>query len=122
MDGALEGIRIRRFLSQEGTPWWTSRAVPIPDTASPVPVRFLPTWDATLLVHARRTLILPEQHRERIFHVKIPQSIGTFLVDGQVAGTWRYDDRVRIDPFETLPTAVRREVDGEGDRLTEFMA
>ncbi len=123
VDGALEGIRIRRFLSQEGEPLVDLPGRPIPDTAAPVPVRFLPTWDATLLVHARRTLILPEHHRERIFHVKIPQSIGTFLVDGQVAGTWRCEDnRVRIDPFEALPTAVRREVEGEADRLTAFMA
>ena len=89
----------------------------------PVPVRFLPTWDATLLVHARRTLILPEHHRSKIFHVKIPQSLGTFLVDGQVAGTWRHDDdRVSIDPFVALPRAVRREVDGEAERLAAFMA
>jgi hypothetical protein len=44
-------------------------------------------------------------------------------VDGQVAGTWRYEhDRVRIDPFGAVPTAVRREVEGEADRLTAFMA
>ena len=52
-------------------------------------MRFLPTWDAVLLVHARRTLILPEEHRARIFNIKMPQSVGTFLVDGAVAGAWR---------------------------------
>ena len=89
VDAALDGIRIRRFLSEHGEPLVDLPGRPIPDTADPLPVRFLPTWDATLLVHARRTLILPEHHRERIFHVKIPQSVGTFLVDGRVAGTWR---------------------------------
>ena len=123
VDAALDGIRIRRFLSEDGEPLVDLPGRPIPDTADPLPVRFLPTWDATLLVHARRTLILPEHHRERIFHVKIPQSIGTFLVDGRVAGTWRHDDdRVRIDPFEPLPRQVRRAVDEEADRLTTFMA
>ena len=30
-------------------------------------------------------------HRAKVFHTKMPQSIGTFLVDGQVAGTWKPD-------------------------------
>jgi len=122
VDAALEGIRIRRFLSEEGEPLVDLPGRPIPDTADPLLVRFLPTWDATLLVHARRTLILPEHHRDRIFHVTTPQSIGTFLVDGRVAGTWRHDGRVRIDPFDPLPRQVRRAVVEEADRLTTFMA
>ena len=123
VDAALQGIRIGRFLSEDGEMLVDLPGRPIPEAGVPFPVRFLPTWDATLLVHARRTLILPEHHRERIFHVKIPQSIGTFLVDGQVAGTWRHDDdRVSIEPFEPLPRQVRRAVDEEADRLTAFMA
>ena len=51
------------------------------------PSRFLPVWDATLLVHARRTLILPEEFRSRVFNTKTPHSVNTFLLDGQVAGT-----------------------------------
>ena len=64
---------------------------PRPAAGAPAPVRFLPTWDATLLVHARRTGFLPEPYRPLIFHSKIPQSVPTFLVDGAVAGTWKYD-------------------------------
>ena len=36
--------------------------------------------------------VLPEEYRPRIFSTKMPQSVGTFLVDGAVAGTWRYAD------------------------------
>ena len=54
-----------------------------------------------LLVHARRTGVVPEQHRSRIFNVRTPHSVNTFLVDGRVAGTWRYaDGEVRLEPFE----------------------
>ena len=59
------------------------RAPPRPRHARAV--RFLGTWDASLLVHARRTGVLPEEHRPRIFHTKAPQSFPTFLVDGAVA-------------------------------------
>ena len=43
---------------------------PLPDPDTPAPVRFLGTWDASLLVHARRTGVLPEEHRPRIFHTR----------------------------------------------------
>jgi hypothetical protein len=79
----------------------------------PAPVRFLPTWDAVLLVHARRTGVLPERYRSLIFTTKVPQSVGTFLVDGAVAGTWRYEDgQIRWDVFERLDRASAREVAG----------
>jgi hypothetical protein len=87
------------------------------------PVRFLPTWDATLLVHARRTQILPEEYRSIVFNTKIPQSVGTFLVDGAVAGVWRHEaGKVRLEPFAPLPRPIRREVDQESDRLRAFLA
>jgi hypothetical protein len=87
------------------------------------PVRFLPTWDATLLVHARRTQILPEEYRSIVFSTKNPQSVGTFLVDGAVAGAWRHEPgKVRLEPFAPLPRPARREVDQESDRLAAFLA
>ena len=70
------------------------------------PSRFLPTWDASLLVHARRTGVLPEEHRPRIFHTKTPQSFPTFLVDGAVAGTWRYE-KGAIDAHAVRPPRRR---------------
>jgi hypothetical protein len=49
--------------------------------------------------------------------------VNTFLVDGQVAGTWRYEDgRVEIEPFEGLPKGVRSELDEEAERLAAFHA
>ena len=71
-------------------------------------MRFLPTWDAVLLVHARRTGVLPEQYRSRIFPTTMPQSVGTFLVDGVVAGTWRYDGRRFAATCGSLRSALDR--------------
>jgi hypothetical protein len=74
-----------------------------------------------LLVHARRTGILPEEHRPRIFNIRSPQSFPTFLVDGAVAGTWRHDDgRVALEPFERLDRATMRALREEADRVAAF--
>ena len=95
----------------------------LPDPETPAPVRFLPVWDATLLVHARRTQILPEEFRNRVFDTKRPQSVNTFLVDGSVTGSWRYDGgHIAIEPFRRIPRTVRRELDAEAERLAAFSA
>jgi hypothetical protein len=47
--------------------------------------------------------------------------VNTFLVDGQVAGTWNYEKgRVRVTPFGRLTKAIRAEVDEEAERLAAF--
>jgi Winged helix DNA-binding domain len=118
---ALEGLRLRRFRDKHSGELLDVPRAPLPDPDTPAPVRFLPTWDATLLVHARRTGILTEEYRPRIFSTKTPNSVGTFLVDGAVAGTWKHDrGRVRTTPFERLDRATLREVAEEADRLTEL--
>ena len=118
---ALEGIELRRFRDEHGKELVDLPRLPLPGADTPAPVRFLPVWDATLLVHARRTQILPERHRPRIFNVRTPHSVNTFLVDGQVAGTWRYEQgRVKIEPFGRLSKSVREELEDEAERLGAF--
>ena len=76
-----------------------------------------------LLVHARRTQVLPERYRDFVFDAKTPHSMSTFLVDGAVAGWWRHDGaRIRLEPFEPLPRAVRRELEDESRGLAAFHA
>jgi hypothetical protein len=58
-----------------------------------------------------------------VFARNIPQSVPTFLVDGQVAGTWRYvDGEVRCEPFHSLPAAAAHELADEAERLAAFHA
>ncbi|MFL5931608.1 MAG: winged helix DNA-binding domain-containing protein [Gaiellaceae bacterium] len=119
----LERLEVRRFRDEEGKELVDLPRAPLPAGDTPAPPRFLPVWDATLLVHARRTQILPEEYRPRIFNTKTPHSFNTFLVDGAVAGTWRYDDgRIVLDPFRRLDPATRRELEDEAERLASFMA
>jgi len=119
----LERLELRRFRDEDGKELLDVQRAPLPDPDTPAPPRFLPVWDATLLVHARRTQILPEEYRSQVFNVKTPHSVHTFLVDGQVAGTWRHEKgRVKVEPFEGVPRTFKRALDDEAERLAAFHA
>jgi Winged helix DNA-binding domain len=120
---ALERMELRRFRDEKGGLLLDVPRAPLPPADTPAPARFLPTWDATLLVNCRRTQILPEEHRPKIFHIKNPQSETTFLVDGQVAGIWTEESgRVRLHPFGRLSRADRGELEAEAERLAAYVS
>jgi hypothetical protein len=119
----IDGLVLRRFRDEDGRDLLDVLDGPLPDPDTPVPVRFLPTWDACLLVHARRAQILPEQHRGLVFRVKNPHSTPTFLVDGSVAGAWRYEDgRVRLTPYGSLDADDLDALEREATDLAAFHA
>jgi hypothetical protein len=119
----LESLPLRRFRDEQGKELLDIRSGALPDPGAPAPVRFLPTWDAALLVHARRTQILSEEHRHLVFNTKTPHSVPTFLVDGHVAGTWKQEGtKVVVLPFERLPNGAREELSGETKALEAFLA
>lgn len=121
VEPVVRSLRLRRFSDQAGTDLFDIAGGDLPDPETPAPVRFLPTWEACLLAHTRRTGILPESVRSHVFHSSMPQSVGSFLVDGVVAGTWTWKaDHVEATPFEPLPASVRRQVDDEAARLVDF--
>ena len=123
VETAVQRMTLRRFESEHGEELLDLPRAPLPGPDTPAPVRYLPTWDATLLVHARRTGVLPERYRRRIFHTKNPQSLSTFLVDGRVAGSWRHaGERIKLEPFERLDAGVRGLLGREGERLAKLHA
>jgi hypothetical protein len=118
---SLGRLELRRFKSEDGGELFDLPRAPLPDPGTPAPVRFLPRWDANTLVHARRTGVLPEEYRPRLFDARNPRSLSTFLVDGAIAGSWAFDDgRIQLDPFEKLDRATLRELKEEGERLAAF--
>jgi Winged helix DNA-binding domain len=123
IESGVERLKLRRFRDENGKELLDLPRAPLPSPETPAPARFLPVWDATLLVHARGTQILPEEYRPLVFNTKTPNSVNTFLVDGQVAGTWRYEaGKVKTEPFAPLPRGARRELDDEARRLAAFLA
>jgi Winged helix DNA-binding domain len=123
LDKVLARIELRRFASPDGEELLDLPDGPLPDPDTPARPVFLGTWDATLLTHARRTGVLPEEHRPKIFNTKAPHSFPTFLVDGAVAGTWRFEEgEIALSPFAPLSRADEEALRGEADRLAAFHA
>lgn len=122
LDGPASRMRLRRFRDEQDRELIDLSRAPLPAADTPAPVRFLPRWDAVLLVHARRTGVMPEEYRPIVFSSKNPPSVPTFLVDGRVAGAWRYDNgRIELEPYERLSRAALRELRAEGKLLAAFM-
>jgi hypothetical protein len=122
---AVERAKLRHFRDESGAELIDLPRAPLPPADTPAPPRFIPTWDATLLVHARATGILPEEYRPLIFNTKSPQSFSTFTVDGAVAGTWKVGRAKEkatlvLSPFAPLPPGARRELVAEGERLVRW--
>jgi Winged helix DNA-binding domain len=119
LDPALERMRLRRFLDEEGRELLDLPRAPLAEPDAPAPVRFLSRWDELLIGHADRRRVIPEEHGARKL---VLAGDPTVLVDGFVAGTWRVErGRVVVEPFDPLPRAVRREVEDESVRLAAFM-
>lgn len=118
-----EHLALATFQDTDGRPLVDLAGAPLPDPAMPAPVRFLPHWDANLLVHARRTGLLPEAHRSRVFSSKNPFSVGTVVVDGRVVATWSLrEGRIVVELLEDVSNADRRSIDAEREALEAFCA
>jgi hypothetical protein len=116
-------LELVRYRDQDGRELIDLPGAPLPDPDTAAPVRFLPHWDANLLVHARRTGLLPEMHRPKVFSTRNPFSVGTYLVDGVVAGAWSVKDgRIELDPYEELSRRDRDAVEAERVALEAFHA
>jgi hypothetical protein len=115
----LSGVPLRRFKAEDGAELLDLPRAPLPPADTPAPPRLLPTWDATLLVHARRALIIREEDRERIFSTKTPHSFPTFTIDGTVEGTWRHvDGRIELEPWRDVDT---QEVELQAAALAQYL-
>ena len=116
-------LALARYRDEDGQGLVDLADADLTDPGLPAPVRFLPHWDANLLVHARRTGLLPEAYRSRVFSIRNPFSVGTYLVDGRVVGAWSLrDGRIALDPFEQLEPKDQRAVNAEREALDGFHA
>ena len=93
--------------------------LPAADTAAPV--RFLPEFDNTLLGHKDRTRVIADDHR-RLVYIGPGLMVGTLLVDGFAAATWRArDGELALEPFRSLTRAERKAIEPEAEALFAWL-
>jgi hypothetical protein len=118
--------RLRVLHDQGGRELLDLPDAPRPDPATPAPVRFLPEYDNVLLSHADLSRVLD--------HGRLPPlppgnggRLGTVLVDGRFAATWRITTPARgalltVEPLASVSSRDRLALEEEGRRLLEFVA
>jgi len=123
MTPVVERMQLRSFRDEEDRLLFDLPRAPLPNAGVRAPVRFLQTFEALLMIHARRTQVMPERYRPIVFNTKTPHSMPVFLIDGAVAGSWRYEGgRIHVKPFEPIPRTAKRELEEESKALAAFHA
>lgn len=116
---------LRVFQTEDGKDLLDLPDAPLPDEATPAPVRFVPEYDNLVISHKDRTRILADEHYKRVF-LSAARVLATFLVDGFVAGTWKVtrskdEARLSLVPFIELSPETRTALEAEGERLLRFI-
>ncbi|SFJ16340.1 Winged helix DNA-binding domain-containing protein [Paenibacillus sp. UNC496MF] len=125
---AMERLRpgLVAFRNPAGEELFDLPDAPRPDSDTPAEPRFLGEFDNTLLSHADRGRILPDEYRSQVCTANgIVRS--TILIDGYVAGTWKLTRErgkaiLCIDPFVALSSPDSDALRLEGARLLQFAA
>jgi hypothetical protein len=120
----LERLRPRLVTHRDenGAELFDVPGAPLPDPDTPAPARLLPEYDNVTLSHADRSRIVAPEAFGRLTGF-----VGTFLVDGFVAGQWRLDRSkgaatIVLDPFVELDDDQREGLVAQARALLAFAA
>jgi DNA glycosylase AlkZ-like len=96
------------------------------DPTEPARAFLLPKFDSILLGHKDRTRIIKDQYKKLVFKPKVGDIAATVLVDGQIAGTWKYTKKRRalivvIKPFGKITRDDMAEVKQQAKELSQYM-
>jgi hypothetical protein len=118
--------RLITFRDEKGRELFDLPDAPRPDAETPAPPRFLPEYDNVVLSHDDRARIIVHNHWPALLRGKNGH-IGSFLVDGVVAGAWKITPErsaatLQVIPLAPLSTTDESAVAEEGARLLAFVA
>ena len=125
--------QLRTYRDDAGREYFDVPHAPVVDADTPAPVRLLPQYDNLLLSHADRTRFSCGVDFSHIW-LDTAGFLGTVLVDGTVAGMWRFDRPTRevqagkkpamLTITTGAPLAKRdaQAVEAEAARFTAFVS
>lgn len=127
MKATFEQLRpdLRTYRDEKGRELFDLPDLPLPDAGTPAPVRFLPEFDNLLLAHDKRTRVVSDDYRVRVFLTGL-RIAATILVDGFVRGVWKIEKSkgaavLVIEALEPLTQPDREALADEGERLVRFV-
>jgi winged helix DNA-binding protein len=122
LDPVCRGLGLAEFRDENGRQLYDVPGAPLPDPGIRAPVRLLPEFDNLVFAHADRTRVVPPGALKYL-QPKAGQFRSPLLIDGTVAGTWRWDraeERVVVTPFAESAADYRDEVHAEAQRIAAF--
>lgn len=127
LDPALAAVEPRRLTDARGRELYDLPRAPLPraEELPAPPVRFLPKWDAALISHRDRRRILPPGFADVVKGGKNGEVEATYLVDGQVAGIWRHEERGGVATLALRSLTGERDAPGleqEAQRLLALLS
>ena len=119
------GDRLVRLRAHDGRELLDLADADLATGDEPAPVRFLARWDSLLVSYDARLRMLPDEYRPAVYK-KNADILATFLVDGFVAGTWRWEvargvAAIDLQPLQTIGPRVRTALTDEAERLIRFV-
>jgi hypothetical protein len=124
---ALERLRpdLQVYEDEQRRELFDLPGISLSDASSPAPERFLPEYDNLLLSHQKRTRVIADEHRSRVYLPGL-RVRSTFLVDGFVRGAWKIEKTklaatLLIEPFDELTKHSRRSLSDEAEKLVRFV-
>lgn len=125
LDPALAALEpLRRLTDARGRELLDLPRAPLPREDVATPVRFLAKWDAAIISHRDRTRIVPPGFHQQLFGARNGEVPPTFLVDGQVAGTWRdreQDDAAILEARSLIGGPLPPDFEQEAERLLALL-
>jgi len=127
--GMVDRLRpeLRTYRDEDGRELLDLEDGVIVDESVPAPPRFLPEYDNLLLSHKDRRRILGRPLSELPLPAGNGARVGTFLVDGFVAGTWTFvreptTPRLELLVWHAMPAQDRHALEQEGMELLGLLA
>lgn len=120
------GKQLRRFRTEDGAELLDVADGQLPDPDTPVPARFLPEYDNSILGYADRSRVIADAANFEVLQGGPGGHVGSLLVDGFVSALWalrRNGDQSSLQnkPAVPIPATYAEAIHAEATQLARFL-